>query len=170
LLKEYQGYYPRVAEDVFVAPGSYVIGRVQIGKKSSVWFNAVLRGDIDNIVIGEETNIQDNCTVHIDEGSPASIGDRVTVGHNSVLHGCTVEDDVLIGMGSVVLNGARIGKGTILGAGSVVPPGTEIPPNSLALGSPAKKVKDLTEEAEAGRKLTYQNYLRISVLHKQEEY
>ena len=130
----------RIDPTVFVAPGAVVVGDVAIGARASVWFNTVVRGDTAPIEIGEDTNLQDNTTVNVDEGQPARIGSRVTVGHRSIVHGCLIEDDCLIGMGSVVLSGARVGAGSLLGAASLVREGQEIPPGSLALGSPARVV------------------------------
>ncbi len=141
---KYMGVEPKVTgEDVFVADGAKVIGKVKIGSKSSIWFNAVVRGDDDTITIGENTNIQDNCTVHTSEGFPTLVGNNVTVGHNAVVHGCIVEDNCLIGMGATVLDGAVIGSGSIVGANALVTSNTIIPPNSLVLGSPAKVVKEM---------------------------
>ena len=169
MLKKFNEHYPVLAEDVFVAPGAYIIGNVEIGDKSSVWFSAVIRGDTDKITIGEETNIQDNCTVHTDAGAPVNIGSRVTVGHNAVIHGCTIEDDVLIGIGAVIMNGACVRRGSVVGSGAVVTAGTEIPPDSLALGSPAKKVKEVTPDIAAGRDMNVQGYQQLADMHRQQE-
>ncbi len=154
----FNGYYPQLARETFVAPGAYIIGNVYIDSCSSIWFNTVLRGDIDRITIGRETNVQDNSTLHTDEGYPTEIGDMVTVGHNSVLHGCTVEDEVLIGMGTVILNGSRVGAGAIVGAGALLPSGTVIPPGTLALGSPAKVVRELSSREHPTREGHYKQY------------
>lgn len=128
---------PDVADDAFVAPGATVIGRVRIGARSSVWYSTVLRGDVADISIGEDTNIQDGCVGHADEGYPLVIGDRVTVGHRVVIHGCRIADDVLIGMGAVLMNGVTVGSGSLIAAGAVVTQDTEIPPGSLVAGVPA---------------------------------
>lgn len=136
-------FEPKVDPSVFLAPNATVIGRVTIGKQSSVWFNTVLRGDDEAITIGEGSNIQDLTMCHADEGKPLVIGDRVTVGHNCVVHGCIIGDDCLIGMGSVVMNGARIGKGSIVAAGSVILENAEIPENSLVAGAPGKIKRQL---------------------------
>lgn len=149
-LYRYGEFFPRLAEQVFLAPGSRVIGRVEIGQGSSVWYNTVIRADVDEVKIGEGTNIQDGCALHEDEGFPLTIGNRVSVGHNVVLHGCTIENDALIGMGAIVMNGARIGAGAVVAAGSLVTQGQEIPAGHLAMGSPAKVVKALSEEDQAG--------------------
>lgn len=137
---------PALDPTVFVAPGAFVIGDVHMGKNSSVWFNTVIRGDEESIKIGNETNIQDNCTVHSDEGVPVEIGDRVTVGHNAVLHGCRVGSGTVIGMHCTLLNGCEVGEDSMVGAGALVTPGTKIPPRSLALGAPAKVLRELSPE------------------------
>src|SRR5262249_5708342 len=128
----------RLHPTAFVAPGAVVVGDVTLGARSSVWFNTVVRADSDRVEIGEDTNVQDNSTVHQDEGMPALVGARVTVGHRAIIHGCVIEDDCLIGMGATVLSGARIGKGSLIGAGALVKEGQVIPAGSLALGTPAR--------------------------------
>lgn len=135
----------RIDPSVFVAPGAVVVGDVAIGARSSVWFNTVVRGDSERIAIGADTNVQDNSTVHVDEGMPALIGDRVTVGHRAIVHGCVIEDDVLVGMGAVILSGARIGAGSLVGASALVRERDVIPPASLVLGAPAKVVGTVRE-------------------------
>ena len=131
---------------VFVAPGAVILGDVTIGECSSVWYGAVLRGDLAPIVIGCQTNVQDGCIIHVEGTHPCRVGDRVTLGHGAVLHGCTVEDDVLIGIRATVLDGAVISSGSIVGAGAVVTEGTVIPVGSLALGIPARVVGSVSEE------------------------
>ncbi len=158
---EYKGIKPTLGNDVFIAPGAYVIGQVAIGSRSSFWFGASIRGDMEKITIGEESNFQDNVTVHVDIDVPTHIGSKVTVGHNTVLHGCTVEDGVLIGMGSIILNGAVIGKDSLIAAGSLVAPGTEIPPRSLVMGSPGKVVRTLTEDQIPVRDGMYRRYINL---------
>ncbi|MER5769314.1 gamma carbonic anhydrase family protein [Streptomyces sp. NPDC001985] len=143
------GKDPDIAPDAFTAPTSVVVGEVTLGPGSGVWYHAVLRADCGPIVIGAGSNIQDNCTVHVDPGFPVSVGERVSVGHNAVLHGCTVEDDVLIGMGATVLNGARIGAGSLVAAQALVPQGMRVPPGSLVAGVPAKVRRELTGEERA---------------------
>lgn len=159
-----------IAPSANVVKESVILGDVSIGENSTVLFHAVLRGDDDSISVGKCSNIQDNCTVHADRGYPAVIGDCVTVGHNAVVHGCTVGDGSLIGMGAIVLNGAQIGKECLIGAGSVVLEGTVIPDGCLAVGCPAKVKRSLTEEerrklydsswsyVETGRKLKKDGY------------
>jgi len=144
----YKSVFPKVDESVFIAPGAWVIGDVVIGERSSIWFNTIVRGDVHYIRIGSETNIQDNCTLHVTGGTfPMEIGDRVTVGHRAIVHGCVVGDDCLIGMGAVIMDGAKIGKGSLVAAGALVPPGFEVPPGSLVMGVPAS-VKREVEDAE----------------------
>jgi carbonic anhydrase/acetyltransferase-like protein (isoleucine patch superfamily) len=139
-----------VDSTAFIAPGAVVLGDVAIGAESSVWFGAVIRGDTEVIRIGRQTNVQDGCVLHADEGYPCTLGDRVTLGHGAIVHGATVEHDCLIGMRAVVMNGARIGKGSIVAVGSIVTEGTEIPPGSVAIGQPAK-VKRATTERDRER-------------------
>jgi len=148
MIYETGGVKPEVHESVFLAPASSVIGRVRIGQGSSVWFGSVLRGDCEEIVIGAESNIQDLSVIHSDPGSPAVIGDRVTVGHRCIIHGCIIEDDCLVGMGAIIMNRARIGKGSVIAAGSVVLEDTEIPPCSLVAGIPAKIKRTLGPDSE----------------------
>ncbi|CAE7764363.1 unnamed protein product [Symbiodinium sp. CCMP2592] len=138
---------PRLAEGAWVAPGAQVVGDVRLGKDVGVWFNCVLRGDDSHIEVGDGTNIQDLTMVHLDEGLPCTIGKNVSVGHACVLHGCTVEDDVLVGMGAVILNKAVIGRGSVVGAGALVLEGMQVPPFSLVVGSPAQ-VKKTYQEAD----------------------
>ncbi|MFZ5597509.1 MAG: gamma carbonic anhydrase family protein [Bacillota bacterium] len=142
----YGKFHPEVDGTVFLAPGSKVVGRVRIGPRSSVWYNSVVRGDADRVEIGSDTNIQDNCTLHCDPGYPLKLGNRISVGHNSILHGCTLEDGVLVGMGAIILNGARVGAGAVIGAGALVTQGMEIPPGHMAMGIPARVVRALSEE------------------------
>jgi carbonic anhydrase/acetyltransferase-like protein (isoleucine patch superfamily) len=135
---------PQVADDAWVAPTAVVIGDVHLGAGASVWYGAVLRGDGATIRIGERSNIQDACVVHVDPGFPATVGAGVSVGHGAVLHGCTVADDVLVGMHATVLNGARVGAGSLVAAGALVAEGAEIPPGSLVAGVPGKIRRELT--------------------------
>lgn len=137
---------PRIDDDAFVAPTAVVVGAVTMGPHSSIWYGAVARADADQIEIGEGSNVQDGCTLHSDEGFPLLIGKGVTVGHRVVLHGARVDDDVLVGMGSIVMNGAHIGSGSIVAAGAVVTPGTVVPPNSVVGGIPAKVLRPATDD------------------------
>jgi carbonic anhydrase/acetyltransferase-like protein (isoleucine patch superfamily) len=140
---------PEIHPEAWAAPGATIVGSVRLSAGASVWYGCVLRGDTEDISIGAGSNIQDGCVVHADPGFPTVVGTGVSVGHRAVLHGCTVEDDALIGMGAVVLNGARIGAGSLVAAGAVVLEGTVIPPGSLAAGLPARVRRDLTEEERA---------------------
>ena len=137
---------PRIAATAWVADSATVIGRVSLAEGASVWYGAVLRGDNDRISVGARSNVQDGCVLHTDDGFPLTLGDDVTVGHQAVLHGCTVGDGSLIGLQAVVLNGARIGRGCLVGAGAVVTEGKEFPDGSLILGAPAKAVRNVTPE------------------------
>lgn len=169
MIRPFQGSVPKIYEQVWVADSAMVIGSVTIKRHSSVWFHTVIRSEQAAISIGEQTNIQDNCVLHTDPHDPLTIGDRVTVGHQCIIHGCTIGNDTLIGMGSIIMNGARIGKHCIIGAGAVVTERMEIPDNSVAVGSPAKVIK-LTTEAQ--RLLILQNadhYQTLSQSYQQEE-
>ena len=135
--------------DYWVAPGAHVIGHVVIGEGVSIWFNCTLRGDNEPLVIGEGSNIQENCVLHTDMGHPLTIGAQCTIGHKAMLHGCTIGDGSLIGMGATVLNGAVIGKGCLIGAGALVTEGKVIPDGSLVMGSPGRVVRELNAEAQA---------------------
>jgi carbonic anhydrase/acetyltransferase-like protein (isoleucine patch superfamily) len=139
----YNGVSPRLHPTVFVAEGAKIVGDVEIGERSSVWFNAVVRGDIVPIRIGKRTNIQDGCVLHVKEGFPLTVGDEVTFGHGVMAHGCAIEDLCLLGIGCVILDGAVIGRGSVIGGGAVIPPGTVVPPHSLVMGVPGKVVRDL---------------------------
>lgn len=133
----------------YIHPTAVIIGNVTLGRDASVWPTAVLRGDIDAIAIGDETNVQDGVIVHVDVGRPVRVGNRVTIGHRAVIHGCTIEDDCLIGIGAIVLNGAIVGTGSVIGAGAVVPEGMKVPPGSLVLGVPGKVVRKVDAELSA---------------------
>ena len=150
MIEPYRGKRPRLAPDVFVAPGAVIIGDVTIGEGSSIWYHTVIRGDVGSVVIGRNTNIQDLCLLHMTtDVSNLLIANEVTVGHRVVLHGCTIEDACLIGMSATILDGAVIGRESIVGAGALVTGGKIFPPRSLILGSPAKAVRQLTDEEVA---------------------
>ena len=138
---------PQIAEGVWVAPDAQVIGRVRLAENASVWFGAVLRGDNELLSVGAGTNIQDHTVIHADVGFPCIVGEDVTVGHKAMLHGCTIGDGSLIGMGATVLNGAVIGRGCLIGAGALVTEGKTIPDGSLVMGAPGKVVRELDAEA-----------------------
>ncbi|QHY94176.1 2,3,4,5-tetrahydropyridine-2,6-dicarboxylate N-acetyltransferase [Streptomyces sp. S4.7] len=160
------GQEPVIDPTAFVAPTAVVIGEVTLAAGSSVWYHTVLRADGGPVVIGADSNIQDNCTVHVDPGSPVTIGERVSVGHNAVLHGCTVEDDVLVGMGATVLNGAHIGAGSLVAAQALVSQGMRVPPGSLVAGVPARVKRELTEEEREGIRLNAAVYLELASRHR----
>ena len=154
----------------FIAPGAVVLGEVSLGRNASVWYNSVIRGDMAPIAIGDETNIQDLSMVHVDEGVPCTIGKRVGVGHRVILHGCTVEDDCLIGMGSVILNRARIGTGSVIGAGAVIPEGMQVPPGSLVMGVPGRVVRKVDPELTQRIAGTWQHYVEQAKRHREGKY
>jgi carbonic anhydrase/acetyltransferase-like protein (isoleucine patch superfamily) len=150
---------PRLADSAWVADSAQVMGNVELGDDASVWFGAVIRGDTEVIRIGKRTNIQDTSVLHADVGKPLTIGDDVTVGHQVMLHGCSIGDGSLIGIGAVVLNGARIGKGCLVGAGALVTEGKEFPDGSMIIGSPAKAVRELTAEQRQGLLMSAAHYV-----------
>ena len=164
------GSAPRIAPDTFVASGAVLAGRVRLLSGSSVWYNAVLRAEAEDIVLGERSNIQDNVSCHVDAGFPLTIGSDVSVGHNAVLHGCTVEDGALIGMHATVLNGAVIGAGSLVAAGTVVLEGTVVPPGSLVAGVPGKVRRALTDEDRAGLRANASSYLHLRDAHPSAEH
>lgn len=154
------GHAPEIAEDTWVAPGANLIGRVVLSRAASVWFGCTLRGDNEPIVIGPGSNVQENCIMHTDIGYPLRVGAGCTIGHKAVLHGCSVAENTLIGMGATVLNGARIGRDCLIGAGTLITEGKEIPDGSLVTGHPGRVVRALDAAAIAG--------LRASALHYQD--
>ncbi|MGE5190393.1 MAG: gamma carbonic anhydrase family protein [Gemmatimonadota bacterium] len=164
----YGGISPRLPASVYVAGGAVVIGDVEIGEDSSVWFNTVVRGDIREIRIGRATNIQDNCTVHVTSRDPVVIGDEVTVGHGVTVHGCSIGDLCLIGIGSIVLDGAVIGRGSVIGAGAVVAPRTIVPPGSLVLGVPGKVVKTLGPAAADENRAVAHHYVEYARSYREK--
>ena len=159
LLIEFHGKRPQVADDVFLAPNAVLIGDVTIGAGASIWFGAVLRGDFGSIAIGPGTNVQDNAVIHLADDFPCLIGSWVTVGHSAIVHACTVGDECLVGMGSVILDGAVIGAQCLIGAKALVTPGTQIPEGSLVLGSPAKVVRALTAQERATLRVWAEKYV-----------
>lgn len=152
----------RLDPSAFIAPGAIVVGEVTLGARASVWFHTVVRGDSAAIAIGDESNVQDQTTVHVDEGMPAIVGRRVTVGHRAIVHGCVVEDDCLIGMGAIVLTGARIGAGSLVGAGALVREGQVVPPGSLALGAPARIIGPVSDAHREAIRGGAQHYVELS--------
>ncbi|MGA4875763.1 gamma carbonic anhydrase family protein [Streptomyces lydicamycinicus] len=167
LISPVGGKEPKIDQKAFTAPTSVVLGEVTMAPGTSVWYHTVLRADCGPIALGADSNIQDNCTVHVDPGFPVTVGARVSVGHNAVLHGCTVEDDVLIGMGATVLNGAHIGAGSLVAAQALVPQGMQVPPGSLVAGVPAKVKRQLTDEERETIKLNAAMYLELAAQHRE---
>lgn len=162
----YGDVWPRIAEDVFIAPHATVAGDVELGPGSSVWFGTVIRGDVFPIRIGARTNVQDNSVIHVTTDRHATIiGDEVTIGHRAILHGCTVESRCLIGMGAIVMDRAVIGEGSIVGAGALVTEGTIVPPGSLVLGAPARVKRPLTEDERAQLASSAAHYVEIARNH-----
>ncbi len=157
----------RIDPSVFIAHGAVVLGDVTVGARSGIWFNAVVRGDTEAVRIGCETNIQDACVLHADPGLPCILGDRVTVGHAAIVHGATIDDEVMIGMRAVILNGAHIGSGSIVGAGAVVTEGMTVPPNSLVFGVPGKVARESTEEDRARIRRAAQHYVAAAAAFRQ---
>jgi len=170
MIRSYRGVGPTIAASAYIDPGAQVIGDVEVGERSSIWPNATLRGDVNRIRIGAGSNVQDNAVLHGDLDQYAVVvGDRVTVGHSAVLHGCQVEDDCLIGIGAIVLNGARIGRGSVIAAGSLVPEEMEVPPDSLAMGVPATVLRPVSEAERARFTRNSLNYLCYAEDFKKEE-
>ncbi len=156
----------RIHPSAFVAPGALVMGDVTLGADASVWYGAVLRGDMAPIIIGAETNLQDGTVVHVDDDEPCIIGRRVGVGHRVILHGCTVEDECLIGMGSVLLNGVRVGTGSVVAAGAVIPEGMQVPPRSLVMGVPGRIVRTVDGALAERIAETWSHYVQQARAHK----
>lgn len=166
MIHQFDGQIPNIHKNTFIASSADVIGNVSVGEYSSIWFGAVLRGDMDNMSIGSYTNVQDNCTIHNDYDFPVSIGDYVTIGHNTIVHGCTIANYTLIGMGSTILNGAEIGEYTMIGAGSLVTQGKKIPSGVLCMGVPAKVIRQLTQEEKQSLKESAEHYAKLSIKYK----
>ena len=156
---ELDGVAPQVHTQAWVAPSAQVMGQVSVGAGASIWFGTVVRGDTERITIGADSNIQDASVLHADAGQPLVIGERVTVGHQAMLHGCTVGDESLIGIGAIVLNGAKIGKNCLVGAGALVTEGKEFPDGSMIVGAPAKAIRQLTPEQIEGLRQSAQHYI-----------
>ena len=167
MIESFQGDAPQIDPAAWVHDRATLIGKVTVGADSSIWPGAVLRGDDGRIVIGEQTSVQDGTVVHLTEGlSNTIVGSRVTVGHNVILHGCVVEDDVIVGMGSILLDNARIGKGSIVGAGTLVPMNKTVPPGVLVVGSPFRVVRELTEKDRQFIEFSWRSYVDKMKLHR----
>ena len=159
--------FPEVAPSAWIAPGAHVIGAVNLGEESSVWYGAVLRGDTEPIHIGARTNVQDGCILHADPGYPAIVGDDCVVGHNAIVHGCQIGNGCLIGMGATILNGAKVGERSIVAAGALVPENKEFPPRSLIVGIPAKAAREVTEEQTRSIARGVREYVERAASHRE---
>lgn len=159
-----------ISSTAFIHPDAIVVGDVTLGERVSIWPTAVVRGDSDSIVIGDDTNVQDGTIVHVDDGVPTRIGARVGIGHRAIVHGATIEDDCLIAMGAVLLNGVHVGTGSIVGAGAVCPEGMQIPPNSLVLGVPARVRRETTPAERDRIRHTVEAYLELQREHRAGRY
>ena len=169
MLRPYRGVFPTIARSAYIDPSAQLIGNITVGERSSIWPNVTARGDVNTIRIGDDSNIQDNSVLHCDAGFfPLNIGNRVTVGHLAMLHGCTIEDDCLIGIGAIVLNGAKIGRGSVIAAGAVVPEGAEVPPESMVMGVPAKVKRQLTPEERERFRQNAMHYVDAARIYRNE--
>lgn len=157
---------PEIEESAWIAPNATVIGRVRLDAEVSVWYSAVLRGDLETIEVGARSNIQDGCVLHADPGFPLTVGAGVSVGHNAILHGCTIGDDVLVGMGATILNGAVVGPGSLIAANALIPEGARIPPGSLVAGVPGKVRRELGAEEQDRIRLNATVYLANTARHR----
>lgn len=166
LLVPFDGHTPQIDDEAWVAPNATLVGRVRVAADANVWFGAVLRGDIDEIVLGARSNLQDNAVIHTEAGNPTIIGDDVSIGHGAIVHGCVIHDGCLIGMNATVLNGAVIGANTLVAAGALVLEGAVVPPRSLVAGVPAKVRRELTDDEVAGLLGNSARYVPRSKLYK----
>ena len=166
MIRHLPGFTPEIAPDAFVHESADVIGRVHLGARASVWPRAVIRGDTDLITVGDESNVQDGAVVHADTGVPCTVGCRVTIGHLACIHGCTIEDEVLVGIGAIVLNGAHIGTGSLIGAGALVAEGVRIPPGSMVLGIPGRVVRETTADERRSLVASAAHYVELVALHR----
>ncbi|MCK5833219.1 gamma carbonic anhydrase family protein [bacterium] len=165
MIKEFEGKKPDFENSAFLAENATLIGNVQLATDSSVWFGAVLRADLNSIIVGKRSNIQDLCVIHVDTDKPVVIGEDVTIGHSATIHGSTLEDRCLIGMGAVILDGATIGTGAIVAANSLVPPGRKVPPKTLVAGIPAKTLRELTDKDYEDLKHHAESYVELAKRH-----
>ncbi len=168
MIESFQNFHPKIHETAFVAESAIVIGDVEIGERSSVWFGSILRGDVNHIRIGNRTNIQDGSIIHVSSKThPTVIEDEITLGHRVTLHGCHVETGCLIGIGAIILDGVRIGRNSLVAAGSLVTPNTKISPRSLVMGSPARVKRELTDDEIYNQSRFWQNYTDLLKIYKQ---
>ena len=169
MIKSFQNTLPKIHETAYVTDDAIIIGDVEIGAESSVWFGSILRGDVNFIRIGERTNVQDGTIIHVSsKTNPTILEDEVTLGHRVTLHGCHIETGCLIGIGSIILDGARVGKNSLIAAGSLVTPNTEIPPRSLVMGSPAKVKRELSEAEVKDLERFWRNYVSLSRIYQSQ--
>lgn len=169
MIRPFRGKMPKAAASAYIDPSAQMIGDITVGERSSIWPNVSARGDVSSITIGNESNVQDNCVLHCDPGEfRLVIGNRVTIGHLAMVHGCTVDDECLIGIGAIILNGAHIGKGSVVAAGAMVPEGMQVPPGSMVMGVPAKVKRDVTPEEQARFRLNAQNYVENAQRYRDE--
>jgi carbonic anhydrase/acetyltransferase-like protein (isoleucine patch superfamily) len=170
MIRPYRGVLPKVAASAYIDASAQVIGDVVIGENVSIWPGAVVRGDVNFIRIGNDTNVQDNSVLHVETDLyPLLIGDRVTIGHMVVLHGCVIEDDCLIGIGAIVLNGAKIGKGSVIAAGALVPEGMEVPPGSLLMGVPGKVRRTVSDDEKERFRINAEHYVDLAKTYLEEQ-
>jgi gamma-carbonic anhydrase len=169
MIRPFRGTHPQIHPTAFIEESAQVIGDVHVGEQSSIWFNAVVRGDVHYIRIGSRANVQDGTVIHVSTGTHATVlEDEVTVGHNVTLHGCHVERGSLVGIGSIVMDGVRVGAKSLVAAGSLVSPGTQIPPRSLVMGAPARVKRTLTDEEVAGLDVFWKNYVELLRIYRGE--
>ena len=166
MIMGFDGVNPKISKSAYISESVDIIGKVNVEENVNIWFGTRLRGDMNNIIIGENTNIQENSVVHVDINSPCIIGKNVTIGHGTIIHGCSISDNVLVGMGSIILNNAKIGKNTIIGAGSLVTQGKDFPDGVLILGNPAKVIRQLTEAEVKSIQRSADNYVSLSKIYK----
>ncbi|HEY3415161.1 MAG TPA: gamma carbonic anhydrase family protein [Armatimonadota bacterium] len=162
IIRSYNGVQPEIGPNAFVAETAALVGAVRVGAGSSIWYSATLRGDVDSITVGARTSIQDGCVLHCERGAPCVVGDDVTVGHNVTLHGCTVENGAVIGIGATVLNRAVIGAGAVVAAGALVTEGAVVPPGMVAMGVPAKAVREVTEAEKNRFRANAEHYVLLA--------
>lgn len=162
MIRGYMGKKPYIKSSAFIAEGTIIIGDACIGDCSSIWYGTVIRGDVNKIIIGSHTNIQDNCTIHCARDIPTVIGDYVTIGHGAVIHGCSIADNCLIGIGAIVMDGSEIGEHSIVGAGALITPGQKIPPCSMVVGLPGKVVRSVTDSEKEGIRRSAHGYVQLS--------
>lgn len=166
MIMDFEGVRPKINDNTYISENVDIIGKVEIEENVNIWFGTRLRADMNKIVVGANTNIQENSVVHVDANSPCIIGSNVTIGHGAIIHGCTISDNVLVGMGSIILNNAKIGKNNIIGAGSLVTQGKSFPEGVLILGNPAKVVRELTDDEIKNIKKSADNYVNLSKRYK----